>query len=95
MVDICMYIAYMTNLEQLLIHLEFKEAVKLHSIALKAPNDGSCISSKLDTCLPPAPYIDSKFNSFVESAPRILKLFVNRTNLVCIWRFLSFRMLFE
>ncbi|OQR95566.1 hypothetical protein THRCLA_07760 [Thraustotheca clavata] len=41
--------------EQLIIHLEFKEAVKIHSISLKAPND--------------------------DTAPRKLKLFVNRTNL--------------
>ncbi|EQC35418.1 hypothetical protein SDRG_07128 [Saprolegnia diclina VS20] len=41
--------------EQLIIHLEFKEAVKIHSIALKAPTD--------------------------DSAPRVLKLFVNRNNL--------------
>ncbi|OQR94263.1 thioredoxin-like protein [Achlya hypogyna] len=41
--------------EQLIIHVEFKEAVKLHSIALKAPND--------------------------DTAPRVLKLFVNRNNL--------------
>ncbi|RQM09992.1 hypothetical protein B5M09_009330 [Aphanomyces astaci] len=43
--------------EQLLIHLEFKEAVKIHSISLKAPKDGT-------------------------SAPSVVKLFVNRNNLV-------------
>ncbi|ETV76736.1 hypothetical protein H257_09203 [Aphanomyces astaci] len=41
--------------EQLLIHLEFKEAVKIHSISLKAPKD--------------------------DSAPSVVKLFVNRNNL--------------
>ncbi|KAF0689839.1 Aste57867_18751 [Aphanomyces stellatus] len=41
--------------EQLLIHLEFKEAVKIHSISVKAPND--------------------------DSAPSVIKLFVNRNSL--------------
>ncbi|ETV99464.1 hypothetical protein, variant 2 [Aphanomyces invadans] len=37
--------------EQLLIHLEFKEAVKIHSISLKAPKDGMsspCLGSRDD-----------------------------------------------
>ncbi|CAK4082738.1 unnamed protein product [Aphanomyces euteiches] len=41
--------------EQLLIHLEFKDAVKIHSISVKAPHD--------------------------DSAPSMIKLFVNRNNL--------------
>jgi len=69
------------GLEQLILHLEYQDAVKIHSIAFQAPEDGMLTFT----------YIYIRTHTSLDTAPRVFKLFVNRTNLVCPFHMSTYR----